>query len=149
MFATAYSGPMGNAGAGTNRVLPVVVLALISWLQGIALLGYGVFDIVEALTVGISGPAPVSNPMGITLQILLFLLFGAGLVAVGRGWWQVRRWARAPFVLAQLIALVVGVPLAQATETSARVPGILLSGIAAAGLVLVFLPKTTQALLES
>lgn len=140
---------MGSARAGAIRVLPVVALALISCLQGVALLSYGVFDIVGALTVGISGPAPVSNPIGTVLQILLFLIFGTGLIAVAWGWWQVRRWARAPFVLAQLIALVVGVPLAQANETSARIPGILLSGIAAAGLVLVFLPKTTRALLES
>ena len=130
-------------------MLPVVALALISCLQGIALLGYGVFDIVGALTVGISGPAAVSNPTGTVLQILLFLIFGAGLLAVAWGWWQVRRWARAPFVLAQLIALVVGVPLAQAAEESARIPGILLTGIAVAGLVLVFIPKTTKALLES
>ena len=125
-----------------------MALALISWLQGTALLAYAVFDVVEAVTVGISGPAPVSNTSGLMLQILLFLVFGVGLMFVGRGWWQVRRWARAPFVLGQLIALVVGVPLAQASEASARVPGILVSAIAVIGLVLVFLPKTTRALLE-
>lgn len=128
--------------------MPLVALALVSWLQGAALLGYAVFDVVEAVTVGISGPAPVSNTTGLMLQILLFLVFGAGLLLVGWGWWQVRRWARAPFVLAQLIALVIGVPLAQAAEAGVRLPGILLSAVAGIGLVLVFLPKTTRALLE-
>ena len=154
---TAGSGAegLGAAAGGANadrralRTKPVMILALISVLQGVALLGYAIFDIIEAITVGITGPAPVSNSTALTLQILLFVIFGAGLIAVAWGWWQVRRWARAPFVLAQLIALVVGVPLAQAAEATARVPGILLSMVAVIGLVLVFLPKTTQSLVES
>jgi len=151
--APAYSETVdqqgaGGAGGAGARSLPLMALAMVSWLQGTALLAYALFDIVEAVTVGISGPAPVSNASGLMLQILLFLVFGVGLILVGRGWWQVRRWARAPFVLAQLIALVVGVPLAQASDASVRIPGLALSAIAGVGLILVFLPRTTRALLE-
>lgn len=134
---------------GVARVTSLTALALVSWIQGTALLAYGLFDVIKAITVGIAGPVQVSSAPALTLQVLLFLLFGAGLILVGLGWWRTRRWARAPFLLAQLIALVVGVPLAQAAEATSRIPGMLLASIAVVGLVLVFLPGTTRALLES
>jgi len=136
-----------QATAGT-RSASLVALALVSGLEGLALLGYALFDVIQGMTVGITGPAGVSSVTALTLQIVIFFAFGLGLLVVGRGWWQARRWARAPFVLAQLIALVVGVPLAQAAETSSRIPGIVISLVAALGLVLVFLPRTTRALAE-
>jgi uncharacterized membrane protein len=124
---------------------PFVALAGIALVEGIALLGYAVFDLVEAATVGVTGPAAVSNVPGIALQIILFLIFGGSLVWIGRGWWSTRRWARAPFLLAQLIALVIGVPLAQA-EGPERVVGIVLALMALIGIVLVFTPVVTRAL---
>jgi uncharacterized membrane protein len=124
---------------------PFVALAGIALVEGIALLGYAVFDLVEAATVGVTGPAAVSNVPGIALQIILFLIFGGSLVWIGRGWWSTRRWARAPFLLAQLIALVIGVPLAQA-EGPERLVGIVLALMALIGIVLVFTPVVTRAL---
>jgi uncharacterized membrane protein len=124
---------------------PFVALAGIALVEGIALLGYAVFDLVEAATVGVTGPAAVSNVPGIALQIILFLIFGGSLVWIGRGWWSARRWARAPFLLAQLIALVIGVPLAQA-EGPERLVGIVLALMALIGIVLVFTPVVTRAL---
>jgi uncharacterized membrane protein len=124
---------------------PFVALAGIALVEGIALLGYAVFDLVEASTVGVTGPAAVSNVPGIALQIILFLIFGGSLVWIGRGWWSTRRWARAPFLLAQLIALVIGVPLAQA-EGPERLVGIVLALMALIGIVLVFTPVVTRAL---
>jgi hypothetical protein len=77
----------------------------------------------------------------------MFALFGAALILVARGWWRVKRWARAPFVLAQLLVLVVAVPLTSASGSVERIAasvGVLMAGV---GLVLTFLPSTTRALI--
>ncbi len=127
---------------------PLTALAAIALLEGLALVAYGIFDAVEAVRVGATGPADVSNGPAIALQIFIFLVFGAGLLWVARGWWGSRRWARAPFLLTQLIALVVGVPLAQAQGGTERVVGIALSLVALVGIALVFTPVVTRALTE-
>lgn len=127
---------------------PLAALAVIALLQGLALVAYGIFDAVEAVRVGATGPADVSNGPAIALQIVIFLIFGAGLLWVARGWWGSRRWARAPFLLTQLIALVVGVPLAQAQGGTERVAGIVISLMALVGIALVFTPVVTRALTE-
>lgn len=115
-----------------------VILAAIAGVEGLALLGYGVFEIVEAARVGATGPAAVSSPAAIALQILIFLLFGAGMVLVARGWLRRSRWVRGPFLVAQFIALVVGVPLAQATGSVERAVGVVVVILGAAGIVLTF-----------
>lgn len=115
-----------------------VILAAIAGVEGLALLGYGLFEIVEAARFGATGPAAVSSPAAITLQIVIFLLFGAALVLVARGWLRRSRWVRGPFLLAQFIALVVGVPLVQATGSVERVVGVLMVLFAVAGIVLTF-----------
>lgn len=127
---------------------PLTALAAIALLEGLALVAYAIFDAVEAVRVGATGPADVSNGPAIALQIIIFLVFGAGLLWVARGWWGSRRWARAPFLLTQLIALVVGVPLAQAQGGTERVVGIALSLVALVGIALVFTPAVTRALTE-
>ena len=94
---------------GTGRPpLALVVLALIALLEGIVLLGYAVFDVVEALRVGITGPEQVSNPVALTVLVAITAAFGLALVWVARGWWRAQRWARSPFLLAQIIAALIG-----------------------------------------
>ena len=115
-----------------------VILAAIAGVEGLALLTYGAFEIVEAVRLGATGPAEVSSPAAITLQIVIFLLFGAGLVLVARGWLRRSRWVRGPFLLAQFIALVVGGPLAQASGSVERAVGIVILVLAVAGIVLTF-----------
>lgn len=119
-----------------NRVF--VILCGIAGIEGLALLAYGAFEIVEAIRFGATGPAAVSSPAAIMLQIVIFLLFGAGLVLVARGWLQRARWVRGPFLLAQFIALVIGVPLAQANGSVERAVGIVIAVLAVAGIVLTF-----------
>ena len=114
------------------------ILAVIAGIEGLALLGYGAFEIVEAIRFGASGPAAVSSPAAIMLQIVIFLLFGAGLVLVTRGWLRRSRWVRGPFLLTQFIALVIGVPLVQAAGSVERVVGILIVLLAVTGIVLTF-----------
>lgn len=114
------------------------VLAGIAAIEGVALAGYALFELVEAVRLGVTGPAEVSNPAAITLQIAIFGVFGVGLLLIARGWLRRSRWVRGPFVLAQIIALVVGVPLVQANGAVERVAGVAIVFLAIAGIVLTF-----------
>lgn len=127
---------------------PFLALSAAAALEGIALVGYATFDIVEFARSGISGPSEVSNLPALILQVLIFLSFGVGLLAVSRGWWRVNRRARAPFLLAQLIALVVGFPLAQAAGPTERVAGIVITGVALLGIAVSLAPAVSRALEE-
>lgn len=127
-----------------DRIL--VVLALIAGIQGAALIGYAVFDIVEAVRVGITGPEEVSNPMALLLLIIITAAFGAGMAVIAFGWWTSRRWARAPFIMAQIIVVLLGYELAQATGTVERTVGVVAMVMAALGLVLSFAPATGRAI---
>lgn len=127
-----------------NRVLRS--LAFISALEGIFFVAYGVLIGIGVLTFGLTGPEAVSNPGGVTLEVLIFLVFGAGLLLTAAGWWKVRRWARSPFVLAQMLALVVSIPLATALGSVEKLTGLVVTGMAGIGLVLSLLPATTARL---
>jgi hypothetical protein len=129
-----------------DRVL--VVLAGIAAVEGLGLVGYAVFDIVEAFRVGITGPAEVSNPPALILLIVITALFGAGLLLVASGWWRAQRWARSPFVLAQIIIGLVGYEVAQSEGSVERTVGIALVIIAVLGLILSFAPATSRAIAE-
>ncbi len=129
---------------------PLRILAGISVVEALAFLAYAAYDIVRAIQVGATGPAPVSNVPGLILQPIIFAVLGLALGATAVGFRRSRRWARAPFVLMQLLILVVAVPLAMASAAEAgpgpRLAGIILSILAIGGLVLTFLPRTTSAL---
>lgn len=120
-------------------------LAVIASIEGVALAGYAVFDLIGALIVGTTGPAEVSNASAMITQIVIFAVFGVGMLIVAWGWLTVAGWVRGPFVLAQLIALVVGVPLIGAREVAQQGVGVLIATLAVAGLVLVFTPAVTRA----
>lgn len=130
-----------------SRRTQIAALAAIAVVEGVFFLGYAVFDLVGAARFGLTGPKEVSNAPALTLQIVMFTLFGAALVLAARGWWGIRRWARAPFVLAQLLILVVAVPLLSAPGSVERVVAAVGVLMAVLGLVLTFLPSTTKALL--
>ena len=125
----------------------VLVLVAISVVEGAFFLGYAVYDLVGAARFGLTGPEEVSNAPALTLQVLMFVLFGAGILAAARGWWEMKRWARAPFVLAQLLVLVVAVPLLSAEGAVERSIAYLGVAMAVVGLIVTFLPSTTRALL--
>ena len=127
---------------------PFFALGVIAGLEGLGLLVYAMFDAVEGIRIGATGPAEVSSVPALILQIAILGAFGAGLVLVGTGWMRVRRWARAPFLLAQLIALVIGAPLVSAVGGVERIAGIIIILLAATGVVLVFAPAVTRSLAE-
>lgn len=108
---------------------------------------YAALSIINAIVVGPTGPEAVSNTTAITLEIVIFAFLGAGLLATAWGWWRIKRWARAPFLLGQLIALVVGFPLVQSTGMI-RASGAVILAAGIVGIVVALLPKVTDALLN-
>ena len=127
----------------------LVVLAAIAAIEGATLVGYAVFDVVQGFRVGLVGPPEVSNLPGLILQIVIFLVLGGALLAIAAGWWKGRYGARAPFIVAQLLALVVGVPLFQASESGPRFAGLALIVVGAVGIAVCLLPPVTRVLLDS
>ena len=127
----------------------LVLLSAIAAIQGIGLIGYALYDVVQGITVGITGPQEVSNLPALVLQIVIFAALGIGLMLVARGWWGARYGARAPFIVAQLLALVVGVPLMSAPDAWTRQLGVALLVVGVVGLVLALLPPVTRALIDS
>lgn len=121
------------------------MLGVIAGLEGVALLVYAGIDIVAVLRDGLSGPAPVSNPAAIIMQVLIFVALGIGMGALARGWWRQQRWVRGPFILGQLLGLVVGVPLAQSAGW-AQLAGTALVLLCASACVVSLLPPVTRAL---
>ena len=123
--------------------------AIVALAEGAALVGYAVYVLVQVARLGLTGPSEVSNAPAVTLEIVIFAVFGAGLLVSGRGLWRARRWARAPIVLGQLIALVVGVPLVLAVGWSERVVGAVVVVAAVAATIAILSPPTTRALGEA
>mgnify|MGYP006280061377 CR=1 FL=1 len=119
---------------------PLLVLAAISGLEGAVLAVYALLAIVNALTGGSFGPTEISNASAITLEIIIFAVLGAGLLFTAFGWLRARRWARAPFILMQLIAIGVGYNF----WGSLIAPVILV--LAIFGFVVALLPATTREL---
>jgi hypothetical protein len=124
------------------------LLALIALVEAIGLIAYGIYEAVQGVLVGATGPAEVSNVPAIIVQVLIFAALGVGMVYVCRGWWRRRRWARAPFVLAQLIGLLVGIPIAQTPGAGPRIAGLALTILAVCGIVVALTPAVTRALQE-
>lgn len=127
---------------------PFVALTVVALLEGAGLLAYAAFDIVEAVRVGITGPEEVSNPAALTLLIVLTAGFGAGLGWVGVGWWRERRWARSPFILAQILLVLIGYELSQSDGSAERYVGIVGALVGVLGLVLAFAPGVSRRLDE-
>lgn len=113
-------------------------------LEGLTLTGYGLYLIVQVIRFGITGPAEVSNVPAVVLEILIFSGFGIALLFTARGLWQARRPARAPAVLAQIIAVVVGGPLAASSDAASRVLGIVLVVIAVTTVIAVLSKGVTR-----
>jgi hypothetical protein len=126
----------------------LVVLAIIALVQGSALLGYALFDVVEAVRVGTTGPEEVSSTPAVIVLILITAAFGIGLLLVARGWWRAQRWARAPFILTQVIVGLIGYELSQAEGSVERTVGYACVLIAILGLVLSFAPAVSRAIDE-
>lgn len=109
---------------------------------------YAILVVVGVARFGVSGPSEVANTPGVTLEVIIFLVFGVGMLLVSWGWFTAQRWARAPFLLAQLLALVISVPLTGASGVAEKLVAIIVTIAAVVGIVLALTPRVTQYLLR-
>jgi hypothetical protein len=124
------------------------ILGSISGIQGVFYVVYAILIVVGVARFGVSGPSEVANASGVTLEVVIFLFFGLGMLLVAFGWFAAKRWARAPFLLAQLLTLVVSVPLVGATDLFQKWVAILVTLAAIVGIFFAFTPSVTRYLLR-
>jgi hypothetical protein len=114
--------------------------AAVAFVEGVALIANGIAVAFVVLRDGVTGPSAVASPLGVTVEVLLYLVFGAALLWIGRGLLQGRGAALTPFALAQILGLAVSVPLAQGGGASRAVgwiaTGLIIVGLAAWGVLL-------------
>ena len=128
--------------------MALILLAALAALEGLGLLAYAVFDIIQAVRVGITGPEEVSSPAALVALVAITASFGVGMLWVAVGWWRARSWARAPFVVAQLVLGLIGYELSQSNEDGPRLIGQIAMVVAVTGIVLIVLPSTRRSLVE-
>ncbi|WP_030683373.1 hypothetical protein [Streptomyces sp. NRRL B-1347] len=113
--------------------------AALAALEGLALVVGGAYMLVMGLAGDPDNPRQAATG-GVTLIVLALL----PLIAA-RGLLRLRRWARGPAIITQIMALPVAWQLLQAD--SAMIPGgIALAAVAVATLVLLVNPAATEAL---
>ena len=132
----------------TSVIRRLQILGSISGVQGVFYVVYAVLIVIGVARFGVSGPSEVANASGVTLEVVIFLFFGLGMLLVAGGWFTAKRWARAPFLLAQLMALVISVPLIGATDVLQKWAAILVTIAAIVGVFLAFTPAVTRYLLR-
>ncbi|MSO27604.1 MAG: hypothetical protein EXQ60_06020 [Candidatus Nanopelagicales bacterium] len=124
----------------------LIALAALAGAEGLVLIGYALYDVVQAIRIGTTGPVEVSNGPALFIQVLIFLVFGVGLLLIALGWLRAQRWSRSPFLLTQIIALLVGFPLAQNSLGLGHALGIGALVFALVGGVLALTPQVGRAI---
>ncbi|MGH3381097.1 MAG: hypothetical protein ACRDP6_40825 [Actinoallomurus sp.] len=103
--------------------------AAIEALEGTAVTVVGLYVGIEAIA---------GSPNDLASAVVLALMAvaaGIALVAVGRGLWQARRWARAPALLTQIFAVIAGISMIQSRRQAVGIVLIVLAVAAAATLM--------------
>jgi hypothetical protein len=100
--------PAGDRSTGSEQGAPssVRIAAAVAAVEGVALLGLGAFYAVKT---ALQRPDSYGRAL---LGAAMALAGGALLVLLARALLRVRRWARSPVVVLQLLALPVGYTLA-------------------------------------
>jgi hypothetical protein len=121
----------------STRPVTLTAAAAVEAIEGLAVLAAGFY-------IGVETVAGSPNDR-VSAIVLALMAIGAGvaIVAVGRGLWQRRRWGRAPALLTQIFAVILGVSLIQGGR---QVPGGALVALAAVGVVALFSPPSMRAL---
>jgi hypothetical protein len=123
----------------STRPITLSAAAAVEALEGIALVAVGLYVGVEAVA---------GSPNDLTSAVVLALMAiaaGVGIVAVGRGLWQTRRWGRAPALLTQIFALIAAISMIQSRRQAV---GVILIALAVAGAATLLSPPSTRALDE-
>jgi hypothetical protein len=76
----------------------------------------------------------VSSPTGVAVEVVTFALFAVGLAVVAWGRSKGHGWSTVPFVVAQLLALTVSIPMATGVPDG-RWIGVALTVAAFGGLI--------------
>jgi hypothetical protein len=126
-------------GAVSTRPVTLSAAAAIEALEGVVLLAVGVYVGVEAVA---GSPDDLASAVVLALAAVAT---GAGIVAVGRGLWQARRWGRAPALLTQIFAVIAAISMIQSRR---QVLGAVLIAFAVAAAVALLSPPSTRALDE-
>ncbi|WP_329255718.1 hypothetical protein OG417_14775 [Actinoallomurus sp. NBC_01490] len=123
----------------STRPITLSTAAAIEAVEGVAVAAVGLYVGIEAI---------VGSPNDLASAIVLAVMAiaaGVGLVAVGRGLWQVRRWGRAPALLTQIFAVIAGISMIQ---SSRQIIGGVFIVVAVAASAALLSPPTTRALDE-
>lgn len=122
---------------------PFVLLGALAALEGLALLVYAAIVTVNAVsgsTFGVIG----NSTSAMVIEISIFAVLGLGLLKIAHGWIRMSRWARGPFIMAQLIGLLAGISFVFSGASEQVLPGLMLAVPAVLGLILSFNPLVLQ-----
>ncbi len=119
--AAGYPATVSDAPALAIWSLLRPIAAAVALAQGAALLVNGIAVAWIVVRDGIDGPAEVASPVGVTLEVVLYVIFGAALLWIARGIARANAAALTPFVLAQVLGLTVSIPLASGDGAAAVV----------------------------
>lgn len=109
--------------------IPVGIL--IGTLEIVALLAYTVGIAVSAA----NHPDTPSSPIA---EVIIYLLFAAGMAAVVRGLARAQQWARTPFGVIQMFGLIVAWTVFSGDGVWVKVAGAALGLLSAGGLLSLF-----------
>lgn len=121
----------------STRPITLSTAAVIETVEGAAVAAVGLYVGIEAI---------VGSPNDLASAIVLAIMAiaaGVGIIAVGRGLWQVRRWGRAPALLTQIFAVIAAVSM---IKSSRLIIGVVLIVVALAAAAALLSPPTTRAL---
>lgn len=116
--------------------MAAVVIAV---LEALALTAY-------AVGIGVSALQSPGSVAAAPVEIVLYLIFAAGLVAIARGLWGRRSIARTPFAVAQMFGLVIGWTLTQGDGDLVHRLGYAVLAVSVVGIALVMSPAVGEAL---
>lgn len=123
----------------STRPATLSAAAVVEALEGAAVLAVGLYVGAEAV---IGRPHDLASAIALAFMAVLG---GAGIIAVGWGLWQVRRWGRAPALLTQIFTVIVAVSMIQSRRQALGGVLVAIAVVAAAALLS---PPTTRALID-
>ncbi|MDO8732529.1 MAG: hypothetical protein Q7L55_08165 [Actinomycetota bacterium] len=125
-----------------------IFLGALAALEGLALLAYAIvvgINVVSGGSYGVIG----NSTSAMVIEIAIFTLLGLGLVKVAFAWIRMSRWARGPFIMAQLIGLLAGISFVFSGFEEQLLPGLMLAVPSILGLILSFNPSVLRTYSDS
>jgi hypothetical protein len=128
-------------GSSADRPRSGVLVAAVALVaaEAVAVTGYAASIAVSA----------VQNPGSVAaapVEIVIYLVFAAGMAACALGLWRRRRAARTPFGVVQLFGLVVGWTLTQGDGDAVHRVGYAVLAVSVLGIALVLSPGFGESL---